>query len=259
RGVRAEVTREGRRERRRSLPGTGRQRADPALSPADSSPSPRLLRSAGSDGGGRAAGPGAGYISSMSCGISPLVQGSEPWVSDWADMTPTMTREAQGGCGPGCWHGMEDKEISFQQSVSVKVAQVRTPKADSSTQKAHPSETCGLVLKDILHLAEHQGTHSGQKPHMFGPCGTQFWFSANHQQKQRNGEKPFRREDRAFLVNSCPVQPLEMPFMTGDSCKDFPTSSSIFQHHNTPHISVIHVVPPPRTQHLEYGERTGTA
>ncbi|KAI5932292.1 zinc finger protein 772 isoform X1 [Manis javanica] len=176
-----------------------------------------------------------GYTSSTPRGISPLAPGSEPWLSDWADMTPAVTREARGGCGPGRWHGMEAKEIPFQQSVSVTLSQVRTPKADSSTQKAQPSQTCGLVLKDILLLAEHQGTHSGQKPHTFGACGTQFCFSSNlHHQKQRNGEKPCRREDRAFLVNSCPVQPLEMPFMTGDSCKDFPTSSSIFQHHCPP-------------------------
>uniref|UniRef100_A0A2K6EJD1 Zinc finger protein 772 n=1 Tax=Propithecus coquereli TaxID=379532 RepID=A0A2K6EJD1_PROCO len=54
-------------------------------------------------------------------------------------------------------------------------------------------------------------------------------------QKQHSGERHFRRGDsRAFSVNSCPVQPSEMPFMTGEGCKDFSTSSSFFQHH-APH------------------------
>uniref|UniRef100_A0A8D1S434 KRAB domain-containing protein n=1 Tax=Sus scrofa TaxID=9823 RepID=A0A8D1S434_PIG len=44
-----------------------------------------------------------GYASSTSHGLAPLELGSEPWVSDWVDMTPAMTREAQGGCDPGDW------------------------------------------------------------------------------------------------------------------------------------------------------------
>lgn len=34
-------------------------------------------------------------------GIAPLELDSEPWLSEWANMTPAMTREAQGGGGPG--------------------------------------------------------------------------------------------------------------------------------------------------------------
>ncbi|KAM5209015.1 zinc finger protein 772 isoform 10-T12 [Hipposideros larvatus] len=41
-----------------------------------------------------------GYAFSMSCGVAPLELDSKPWVSDWADVTPAMTREAQGGCDP---------------------------------------------------------------------------------------------------------------------------------------------------------------
>uniref|UniRef100_A0A2I3TEG0 Zinc finger protein 772 n=2 Tax=Pan TaxID=9596 RepID=A0A2I3TEG0_PANTR len=95
---------------------------------------------------------------------------------------------------PGCWHGMEDEEIPFEPSPS--------------TQKAYPCGTCGL-----------------------------FWFSANlHQhQKQHSGEKPFRRDkSRPFLLNNCAVQSSEMSFVTGEACKDFLASSSIFQHH-APH------------------------
>ncbi|XP_053066787.1 zinc finger protein 772 isoform X3 [Acinonyx jubatus] len=136
----------------------------------------------------------------------------------------------------GSWHGTEDEETAFEQNISVGVSQVRTPKAGPSTQKAHPCETCGPLLKDILHLAEPQGTHPGQKSYTCGACGKQFWFSTNLQhQKQHSGGEPFRgNEGGTLLVNSCPVEPLEMPFMTGKGYKDFPTSSSIFQH-RAPH------------------------
>uniref|UniRef100_A0A8C9C539 Zinc finger protein 772 n=1 Tax=Phocoena sinus TaxID=42100 RepID=A0A8C9C539_PHOSS len=115
-----------------------------------------------------------GYASSFH-EIAPLELDSEPWLSEWANMTPAMTREAQGG---GCSHGMEEEEIHFEQSVSVK---------------------------GVANL---------------------------HHQKQHSGEKHCRRDEgRAFLVNSCSVQSLDMPFTTGEGCKDFSASSSIFQHH----------------------------
>ncbi|XP_036918204.1 zinc finger protein 772 isoform X1 [Sturnira hondurensis] len=169
-----------------------------------------------------------GYVPSMPCGVAPLC--NESWLSDWAHMTTAMTREAQGERDLGSWRKMEDKKITFKQRVSTEGAsQARTPKAGSSTQKeAFPYETCGPVLKDILPLAEHQETHPGQKP-----GGKQFYFSVdlNHQ-KQHGGEKLFNRDEgQEFLVNSCPVQPLEMPFMTVEGCKDFSSNSGIFQHH----------------------------
>ncbi|KAM5296590.1 zinc finger protein 772 isoform 1-T1 [Glossophaga mutica] len=170
-----------------------------------------------------------GYASSMPHGVAPLELCNESWLANWAHMTTAMTREAQGEHDPGSWHEMEDKKM-FKQRVSTEGAsQARTPKAGPSTQKeAYPYETCGPVLKDILRLAEHQETHPGQKP-----GGKQFCFRAdlNHQ-KQHRGEKPFIRDKgQDFLVNSCPVQPSEMPFMTVEGCKDFSTNSGIFQHH----------------------------
>uniref|UniRef100_A0A671E7Z7 Zinc finger protein 772 n=1 Tax=Rhinolophus ferrumequinum TaxID=59479 RepID=A0A671E7Z7_RHIFE len=178
-----------------------------------------------------------GYASSMSHGVAPLELDGKPWVPDWVDVIPAMTREAQGGCVPGCWHGMENEEIPFEQWVSIKgVSQVRTPKSGPSTQKAHLCETCGLVLKDILYLAEHQETHPGQKPYTCEGCGKQVWLNANlHHQKQHDGEKPFTGDEgQDCLVNSCPVQPLEMPIRTAEGCKYFPTSTSVFQH-QAPH------------------------
>ncbi|XP_008562292.1 PREDICTED: zinc finger protein 772-like [Galeopterus variegatus] len=176
-----------------------------------------------------------GHASSMSLVAALLELGNEPCIPDWVDMTPAIARETLGGCGPGCWHGMEGEETPLEQNISIEgVSEIRAPKRGPSTQKTHPSETCVLHLKDSLQLAEHQEIYLGQKPYMYVACGKQFWFNPNlHQhQKQHCGEKPYRRkEGRAFLVDSCPVQPSEIPFITGKCCKDFPTSSSIFQHH----------------------------
>ncbi|XP_054444228.1 zinc finger protein 772 isoform X2 [Pteronotus mesoamericanus] len=165
-----------------------------------------------------------GYAFSMSCGVAPLELCNESWLSDWPHTAPALTREAQGS-----WRGMEDEKIMFNQRVSTEqVSQARTPKAGPSTQKTCSYESCGSVLKDLLHLAEHQETQPGQKP-----GGKQFWFNAElHHQKQHRGEKPLKRDEgQAFLVNSCPVQPLEMPFMTGEGCKNFSANSGIFRHH----------------------------
>ncbi|OWK16328.1 hypothetical protein Celaphus_00004923 [Cervus elaphus hippelaphus] len=42
-----------------------------------------------------------GYTSSVSHGVSPQELGREPWVSDQADTTPALTREAQSAGAPG--------------------------------------------------------------------------------------------------------------------------------------------------------------
>lgn len=39
----------------------------------------------------------------MSHGVSPQELGREPWVSDQADTTPALTREAQSAGAPGEW------------------------------------------------------------------------------------------------------------------------------------------------------------
>uniref|UniRef100_A0A1D5Q5W5 Zinc finger protein 749 n=1 Tax=Macaca mulatta TaxID=9544 RepID=A0A1D5Q5W5_MACMU len=59
----------------------------------------------------------------------------------------------------GCWHGAKDEEAPSKQCVSVGVSQVTTLKPALCTQKAPPCETCSSLLKDILHLAEHDRTH----------------------------------------------------------------------------------------------------
>nr|XP_011750139.1 zinc finger protein 547 isoform X1 [Macaca nemestrina] len=59
----------------------------------------------------------------------------------------------------GCCHGAEDEEAPLEPGVSVGVSQVMAPKPCLSTQKTQPCETCSSLLKDILRLAEHDGSH----------------------------------------------------------------------------------------------------
>nr|KAF6408783.1 hypothetical protein HJG63_000123 [Rousettus aegyptiacus] len=91
----------------------------------------------------------------------------------------------------GWWCGAEHE--APEQSVSVeKVSQVRISKTSLSSQRAHPCGRCTAMLKDILYLAEHQGTHPGWKLLQLGLRGKQFYFGANlpQHQIQNIGEKP---------------------------------------------------------------------
>jgi len=113
--------------------------------------------------------------------------------------------------GPGCWcagRNEEDEEAPSEQSISVEVSHDSISKARSSTQMAHPCDICGPILKDILHLGEHQEARQGLKPYTCGACGRQFWFSANflQHQKQYNVEKPLRRDKgKTSFVKNCRV------------------------------------------------------
>ncbi|KAG8510190.1 LOW QUALITY PROTEIN: Zinc finger protein 211, partial [Galemys pyrenaicus] len=106
----------------------------------------------------------------------------------------------------GCCCGAEDEETHLKQDMSLSEAQARTPKPAFSSQKIHPCEMCGPVLKDIFHLAEHQGTQLSQKLLQCGACATSFYFSANlqQQQKQHMEERPFRSSEgtAAFVKRS---------------------------------------------------------
>ncbi|KAB0388805.1 hypothetical protein E2I00_015844, partial [Balaenoptera physalus] len=128
----------------------------------------------------------------------------------------------------GCWHGVENEEAPSEQSVSVAVSHVHTFKADSSNHMAHPCDLCGPILKDILHLDEHQETHHGLKPYTCGACGRQFWFSANFDQHQKlyNVEKLLRGDKgRASFVKNCRAceEPhlSEKPFACEEEQKNF--------------------------------------
>nr|XP_019567180.1 PREDICTED: zinc finger protein 211-like isoform X3 [Rhinolophus sinicus] len=131
----------------------------------------------------------------------------------------------------GCWCGVKDE--APEQSISVeRVSQVRISKAGLSSQRAHPCERCTPVLKDILHLADHQGTHHGQKLCRLASCGKQLYFSANlpQHQTQNIGEKPFRiNVSRASFGNDCTFHVSGKHFTCWVVGKDFLASSGFLQ------------------------------
>ncbi|XP_011931584.1 PREDICTED: zinc finger protein 211 isoform X4 [Cercocebus atys] len=145
---------------------------------------------------------------------SPAAPGPAPPTDSDGDRTE--------GPGSGCWHGVEHEETPSEQRISVEgVPQFRTSKEGSSSQNAYSCEICGLVLRDILHLAEHQGTNCGQKLHTYGK---QFYINANLQQHQRQHikEAPFTSYvDTTSFTKSCTVHVSEKPFTCREIRKDF--------------------------------------
>ncbi|KAG8524353.1 Zinc finger protein 792, partial [Galemys pyrenaicus] len=86
--------------------------------------------------------------------------------------------------------------------IFERLAQNRNPKTTLSTQK----DMCGLHLKDILHLGEHQETHSMQKPHVCETYGRELELSANFHlpQTQQSVDEPIRRDaSRTSFVKIC--------------------------------------------------------
>ncbi|XP_036156523.1 zinc finger protein 547-like isoform X1 [Myotis myotis] len=77
----------------------------------------------------------------------------------------------------GCCCGAEDVEAPTEQHVSVRVSQAKNPNVAVSSQKSHPCESCGPVLRDIFHLVEQQGTQHSLKLLRCGACAKQFYFS----------------------------------------------------------------------------------
>lgn len=92
-----------------------------------------------------------------------------------------MTLTTTGGAwpGPGCWYAVKDEEAPAEESISVAVLPFSTSKAGLSTEVTHSCDICDSVLKDILHLDEHQRTYQRHKAYTCDACGRQFWFSAN--------------------------------------------------------------------------------
>ncbi|KAK2506474.1 hypothetical protein MC885_016023 [Smutsia gigantea] len=97
----------------------------------------------------------------------------------------------------GSLHGAQDGELPCEQGNSLGVPQVRTPKPDPSILEAHPCDTSGPLLTDILHLDEHNGTHPEQ--YICG-CGT----NLHQHQKEQLRDKHCRSDERrpSFVMNS---------------------------------------------------------
>ncbi|KAF5929494.1 hypothetical protein HPG69_007247, partial [Diceros bicornis minor] len=144
----------------------------------------------------------------------------------------------------GCWHGTEDVDAPSEQSVPVEgKSLVRASKADPSTKKTHSCEMCILVLKDVLHQAEHQTIYPLQKSYLSGTWVRCLCFSTNLHQHQKHGsrEKPWKRDvTRASFVTSSNFYVLGEPFTCREVRVDFLATSSPLQHQDTPNSEEPH-------------------
>uniref|UniRef100_G1PSH8 Uncharacterized protein n=1 Tax=Myotis lucifugus TaxID=59463 RepID=G1PSH8_MYOLU len=106
----------------------------------------------------------------------------------------------------GCCCGAENVEAPFEENISVRVSQARNPKLVLSSQKSHPCESCGLVLRNIFRLTHQQALQHRQILLRCGACAKQFYFSAQFHQHQQEHlrEKPLiRGVNSVSLENSC--------------------------------------------------------
>nr|XP_025704711.1 zinc finger protein 17-like [Callorhinus ursinus] len=129
----------------------------------------------------------------------------------------------------GCWHGAQDEEAPSEQEVSVGGSQVRTPKPGPSIQKSQLCETCSLLLKDLLHLAEHDGTHPERGLHT---CGGKHFQHQKHQIREKLSRSD---EGRPSFVKSCRGHVTETTFTCREGRKNFPASLGLLQP-QVPHV-----------------------
>ncbi|XP_077889070.1 uncharacterized protein LOC101978271 isoform X2 [Ictidomys tridecemlineatus] len=144
----------------------------------------------------------------------------------------------------GCLHGVEHEETPSEPSISEGLSHVMTHREGSSSQHAYTCEICGLVLRNILQLAQHHRTiHPGQKPRT---CGRQCYFAANLQQHQRQHikEVPFRGDiDRTLFIKSCMIHVSGRPYTCKEMGKGFLASMGF------PHQEGTHTVEKPNASY----------
>ncbi|XP_039074943.1 zinc finger protein 211-like isoform X1 [Hyaena hyaena] len=137
-----------------------------------------------------------------------------------------------------CLCGIENEESPSGQNISLgRTPPIRTSGPNLFTQKVHLCEMCVPVMKDILYLAEHRGTHTGQESYTCVACGKQFCFSADlHQHRsEHSGKKPYSKGmDRASCGKSYRSHSLGKPFTCGAVEKDFLASVGLLRHQATP-------------------------
>uniref|UniRef100_A0A286ZUQ8 Zinc finger protein 792 n=8 Tax=Sus scrofa TaxID=9823 RepID=A0A286ZUQ8_PIG len=185
-----------------------------------------------------------GLTSFRSHVVAQLEMGAEPWVPDRVDMTSAMARGAYRGCGLDFCFRTEGEESSSELSVSVEVSRDMNSKLVPSIQKDDPCDRCGLHLKDILHLTEHQATAPRRKPHVCEAYQREFKFSARlHQpQMQQNVDKPMgRNESRALFMKGCRDDTSKNAFIPRDSGKAFVAKCDFLQHQATPNVGEAHL------------------
>nr|XP_055165787.1 zinc finger protein 547-like isoform X1 [Nyctereutes procyonoides] len=129
----------------------------------------------------------------------------------------------------GCLHRAQDEGAPSEQGVSAGTSQVRTPKPGPSIQEAQPCETCGLLLKDLLHLAEHDGTHPGQGLYT---CGEKPYQNQKHQIREKLSKSD---EGRSSLGKNYRGHMTGMMFTCREDEKHFPASSGLLQE-QVPHV-----------------------
>ncbi|KAK2506476.1 hypothetical protein MC885_016025 [Smutsia gigantea] len=136
----------------------------------------------------------------------------------------------------GCWREADSEGAPSEQIASVGVSHVRAPESDPLTQEAWPDEMCDPLLKDVLQLVGHQGSHPSQKPYSCGLCGRGCLCSTNFYQHQKrySGEAPFKGDDGgASFGKSCAVHMFRQPVTYREEGMDLPNSSDLFQHQTT--------------------------
>ncbi|KAK1329829.1 hypothetical protein QTO34_010012 [Cnephaeus nilssonii] len=129
---------------------------------------------------------------------------------------------------PSCCCGAEKVEAATEQKVSLKVSQARNPKVALSSQKSHPCESCGLVLRNIFHVMELQGTQHGQILLRCGACAKQFYFSAKFHQQHVRENTFINGMDRISLANSCNFNVSQNCFTCGEIGQGVLTGSGPF-------------------------------
>ena len=102
----------------------------------------------------------------------------------------------------GCCCGPEDVEAPTEDSISGRVSKDVNLKSALSSQKSHPCERCGCILRYIFLLVDQQG------PILLrcGACAKPFYFSAqSHQHWEQDSAQNglISSVDRVSLEKSC--------------------------------------------------------
>ena len=108
------------------------------------------------------------------------------------------------------------------------MSQARTSKEPSSSQKTHPCEVCGPVLRGIFHLAEQQGTQHSKKLLKCRACAKGFSFSTDlqqHQEQHKQEKPPIISVDRSSFVKSSNFLVSGEPLTSKEVGDDFRSTS----------------------------------
>ncbi|KAM5297735.1 zinc finger protein 587B-like isoform 2-T2 [Glossophaga mutica] len=124
----------------------------------------------------------------------------------------------------GCCCGAKDVETLSEQNITVRMSKAVNPKSALSSQKSHPCERCGYVLRDIFLLVDQRG------PTLLrcGACAKPFYFSAqSHQYREQDTPQNgfIRSVDRVPLGKSCNFYVPRVPYSSSQVGKRLLISS----------------------------------